>query len=314
MGDSRPRIGVISDIHSNYPAFETCVRYMEQQGITTFLLLGDFISDTPFVRETLDYLYELQNRCRVQLLKGNREDYMLEQRDVRLGKREGALWKNNSCSGSLLYTYEKLTAEDFAFFGSLPKSFVFSYGDYPSITCCHGSPDSTRELMELDGENTRQWMERMETEYLLAAHTHIPGKLQWRGKWYFNAGSCGIVMNEVDRVQCLILNGTEQDGRKIWQPEFLSLPYDKEDLIRQMVESGLTDRAPWFVNSILHNLITGINVTAKLVSGASKLQREADPEGRQSWPDIGEEFFERASLELGIPDYRTKLIKRNEHK
>ncbi len=312
MGDRRPRIGVISDIHSNFYAFQTCVKYMEQQGITTFLLLGDYISDTPFVRETLDYVAELQSRYQVHLLKGNREDYMLEQRSVRLGQREGPLWKNNSCSGSLLYTFEKLTEEDFAFFESLPKAFVFSAADYPAVTCCHGSPENTRELMELDGENTRQWMERVETEYLLAAHTHMPGELVWKGKRYFNAGSCGLAVNEVGRAQCLILNGTEQNGRKGWDAEFLSLPYDKEDLIRQMYESGLTERAPWFVNSILYNLITGINVTAQLVSGASELQRKADPEGKLSWPDIGEEYFQRTALELGIPDYRRNTIQKRE--
>ena len=90
------------------------------------------------------------------------------------------------------------------------------------------------------------------------------------------------------------------------------MPYDKEDLIRQMYESGLTERAPWFVNSILYNLITGINVTAQLVSGASELQRKADPERKLSWPDIGEEYFQRTALELGIPDYRRNREKTEE--
>ena len=84
MSDARPRIGVISDIHSNFYALQTCVKHMEQQGITCFLLLGDFISDMPFVRETLDYIYEVQDRCQVYLLKGFLEDYMLEQRTVLL--------------------------------------------------------------------------------------------------------------------------------------------------------------------------------------------------------------------------------------
>lgn len=53
------KIGVISDIHSNIVAFKACTKYLEEQGCDEYLLLGDYISDTPYTRETLDYLYEL---------------------------------------------------------------------------------------------------------------------------------------------------------------------------------------------------------------------------------------------------------------
>ena len=55
------KIGVISDIHSNIIAFNECVKYLEKEGCDEYLFLGDYVSDTPYARETLDYLYEFMN-------------------------------------------------------------------------------------------------------------------------------------------------------------------------------------------------------------------------------------------------------------
>ena len=52
------KIGVISDIHSNIIAFRACTRYLEEAGCEEYLFLGDYVSDTPYTRETLDYLYK----------------------------------------------------------------------------------------------------------------------------------------------------------------------------------------------------------------------------------------------------------------
>ena len=56
------QIGVIADIHSNFTAFKTAVKYMEAQGITEFFFLGDYVSDTTDTAETMDYIYKLMDR------------------------------------------------------------------------------------------------------------------------------------------------------------------------------------------------------------------------------------------------------------
>ena len=52
------KIGIISDIHSNIYAFKACTEYMEKHKCDEYFFLGDYISDTPYTRETMDYLYE----------------------------------------------------------------------------------------------------------------------------------------------------------------------------------------------------------------------------------------------------------------
>ena len=215
------KIGVISDIHSNIVAFRACVDYLEEEGCDEYFLLGDYVSDTPYTRETLDFLYTFIQTHTCYLLRGNREEYMLAQREDRLAGREEKKWIYNSASGNLLYTYEQLTEQDFAFFERLPISFVYEKEGYPSITCAHGSPESTRELLQFDGERVAEWLQKIPTDYLICAHTHRKGMKTVGKKQYYNPGCVGIAMEDKRVAQCIILHGKECSEGNLWEPEFV---------------------------------------------------------------------------------------------
>ena len=85
------KVGVIADIHSNQTAFRACVDYMVNAGCEEFLLLGDFISDTAGARQTMELLYELMEQFPCHVLRGNREEYMIEQRKIREKEEEEIL-------------------------------------------------------------------------------------------------------------------------------------------------------------------------------------------------------------------------------
>ena len=85
------KVGVIADIHSNQTAFRACVDYMVNAGCEEFLLLGDFISDTAGARQTMELLYELMEQFPCHVLRGNREEYMIEQRKIREKEEEEKL-------------------------------------------------------------------------------------------------------------------------------------------------------------------------------------------------------------------------------
>lgn len=296
------KLGIISDIHSNIIAFRECMKYLLEQGCREFVFLGDFVSDIPYTRETMDYLYEVMKQYPCSLLRGNREDYMLAQRRVRRGEEEGPVWLNNSASGNLLFAYEQLEDADLDFFEQLPISFVYEKEGFPAITFCHGSPESSRELLQLGGENTKRWMERIATDYLFAAHTHYPGEFECRNKYYFNSGSCGIAIGDYGFAQCVILESVEENNEMTWKPEFIRIPYDSRKVIQDMFTSGVYDRATWFINNNIHILVTGIDKTPDIVEGARTCQEEVT--GQQCvWPYIEEKYFARSGAILGIPDY-----------
>ncbi|MBR5800978.1 MAG: metallophosphoesterase family protein [Lachnospiraceae bacterium] len=298
------KIGVISDIHSNIVALKACTSYMESVSCEEYLFLGDYVSDTPYARETMDFLYDFREKHPCRFLRGNREEYMLSQREALANNREQERWLWNSASGNLLFTYEQLTEKDFDFFQSLPITFRYEKENYPAITCCHGSPESARELLQLTGGNTKAWLEKIDTEYMLCAHTHFPGEMQYEGKTYFNTGCVGIAISDCGFAQCMILEDVWEDGKAKWSPTFLKIPYDNKKVVEDIKNDGLLDKAPWFINSNIQILLTGVDNSAQMVSLALAKAQKVDKEA--AWPKIEEKYFAEAAEELGIPDYRGK--------
>ena len=64
----------------------------------------------------MDFLYEFMTKAPCQFLRGNREEYMLTQREAIANNREQERWLWNSASGNLLFAYEQLNEKDFDFF------------------------------------------------------------------------------------------------------------------------------------------------------------------------------------------------------
>lgn len=296
------KIGIISDIHSNIVALKACIEYMESIPCDEYLFLGDYVSDTPYTRETMDYLYDFMTKASCHFLRGNREEYMLAQREMIANNREKESWSWNSASGNLLFAYEQLNDKDFNFFQSLPITFQYKKANYPAITCCHGSPASTRELLLVEKDNTKTWLDNIDTEYLICAHTHFPGEMKHKGKYYFNSGCVGIAIRDCGFAQCMILEDITENGRIEWKPTFLKIPYDNKKVVEDIKKSGLLDKAPWFINSNIQILLTGIDHSAEMVSAAANKAKEIDQEA--AWPRIEEKYFEEAAKELGVPDYR----------
>lgn len=295
------KIGVISDIHSNIIAFRACVEYLEKEGCEEYLFLGDYVSDTPYTRETMDFLYDFIESHTCHLLRGNREEYMLAQHEVQKNGSEEEKWIYNSASGNLLYTYDRLEEKDFRFYEELPISFVYEKDGYPAITCCHGSPDNTRELLELDEEPVQKWLGVIPTDYLLCAHTHFPGERCYGRKHYFNSGCAGISIYDAGYAQCLILHGRQEGKHAAWVPEFLKIPYDNHRVVQDIVTKGLSAAGKWFVNSNIKILLTGVDQAAQLVKLAGKLSEDAGE--KTKWPHIEEKYFAMAAKKLQIPDY-----------
>ena len=298
------RVGVIADIHSNIYAFKACMSRLESEGCEEYLFLGDYISDTPYARETMDYLYEVMNTHKCFVLRGNREEYIIAQRKlIESGGKKG-VWIKNSASGNLLYTYERLTDKDIDFFESLPISMVYAPEGYPAITCCHGSWDNSRELLQHDGDNTKEWLEKIETDYMICAHTHIVGTTVHEGKLYMNPGAAGIAIGTPGLAPCMIIEGTKEG----WTPQFLLAPYDNRRVALDCFRLGLMDYAPWFINSNIQTLLSGWDNVANMVDIA-KANMLAEDENAE-WPYMDEKYFKMAAEQLGIPDYRNSdLIK-----
>lgn len=289
------KIGIISDIHSNYRAFKVCLDYFENVKADYYLLLGDYVSDTPCPEKVMKMIYDLMREKKVMMVRGNREDYFLEDRAM------DCEWKDCSATGNLLYTKERLTEEDITFFENLPISDRFSLEGYPSITFCHGSPESTREHIYMDTENSDRWLERINTDYLISGHTHQRCIYSHKGKTYINTGSCGIPIHNAGKAECVLLTGISEDGRNTWKTDMLSIGYDSKALVEEIFSSGLYDRAHWFMNANIQTLTSGIDRAAYLVDEAYALMKGRNSNLHAAFPS--EKDFEEAALRINVPDY-----------
>ncbi|MBQ7678522.1 MAG: metallophosphoesterase family protein [Butyrivibrio sp.] len=218
-------IAVLSDIHANHTAFQTCVDYCMAKGITNFILLGDYVSDCPNPQKTMELIHTLRDYFQTWMVRGNREEYLLS---FRAGGEKG--WKPGSGSGSLLYTYENLTDRDFKLFASLPIYAIWKEKGCTPFEYCHGSPDNVSGQLFRDKRNTKRTLAALKTDYLLHGHNHTQDSYSYRGKRSINPGSVGIPWSHGGKTQFAILHSGGRDDTE-WEEELIQLDYKRSEIL-----------------------------------------------------------------------------------
>lgn len=281
------RIAVLADIHSNYTAFKRCVDYVEEQGINTYIFLGDYISDCAYPQESLNLLYKLKEEKNCYFLKGNREEYMLAHH---AGDERYTWHKGSSQTGSLLYTYENLREKDLNFFESLPISATIEIPGCIPFEIAHGSIANSRGWLYPNNEASLEAVKEMKTKLLVNGHIHLMRSTTYGDKKIVTVGAVGVPLESHGKCQFAILDFKEDE----WQEEFVTLEYDIEAEIQRMDESGLSEYAPMWIKAGKKTLRTGENIPLDLLSLAQQYRKN---EGREK---LEERHFELAAKELGI--------------
>lgn len=268
------RVAVISDIHSNFKAFEAFLEYIEKHPVDAIIGLGDYVTDMPYPRRTLDMLYELMEKYPCTILRGNREEYLLNHRKQDQG------WHISSPSGALLYTYKSITTEDLDFFEGLPTVMdKVKLGDCPELTLCHGAPEEVRGNLKYDLALQDKVMKELTTRYLLGGHTHHQEVVSLYDKLYINPGSLGLAIDEKGgHADFAILKGNKEG----WEYELISIPYDLEGMLKTFAESGVDEYGLVLNRAVKKTMETGINwfylaaMDAMKLSGKPLQQVEED--------------------------------------
>ncbi|SFB69748.1 metallophosphoesterase family protein [Butyrivibrio sp. YAB3001] len=285
-------IAVFSDIHGNHSALQACIDYAVGKGITHFMLLGDYVTDCPNPQKTMELIYVLKQYFNTYIVRGNREEYLLNYKKSGAGK-----WRKGSASGALLYTYENLTDKDFNFFDSLPNYKVFEEKGFPVFEYCHGSPTHTAELLYKEKRNTKKVIAHLNSKMLLHGHTHIQGTYIYRDKKAVNPGSVGLPWYYGGKTQFCILHG---DG-KTWEEEFIQLDYNKKEILREFKSSPVCSYAPAWAAVTMHTIRTGVDLNQTVLLRAMRLCEQE--RGKVKWPNIPEKYWAIALKENYIDLY-----------
>lgn len=283
------KLAVMSDIHSNIVAFEACLSYVKEHPVDGIILLGDFVSDCPNPCLTLDRIYQLEKEYKLYVVRGNREEYFLQYRDGKAGN-----WTSSSYKGSLLYTYEHLRPKDLEWFESLSNNLVIQVGDASPIRLVHGSPNASRELLDYGKENTISYLSKMDTEVMLAGHTHRQMIFSINRRSIINPGSVGVAIGSVKEAHMAYLNW---NGKK-WRAELLHIPFDYEAVRASFEKSSLMKMANIWPLCILKSMETGVNWGPLCAKKAYDIARSEGALGQDG--SIEETYWEKAAKELGI--------------
>lgn len=282
------KIAVLSDIHGNYIALQKCIDYAFDEGIDTFVFLGDYVGELAYPQKTMEIIFSLKEKCNCFFVKGNKEDYWL---DYQANGEKG--WNEcDSTTGSLYYTYYNLTQKDLEFFKSLSHTAELEFDRFPIITICHGSPQKVNEKLLPNNEKTLAMMEENTASYILCGHSHVQGEIEHKGKRVLNAGAVGVSLHGDGKAQFMILEGSEQK----WNYEFISLEYDVEKVIEDLHISGLMQKAPAWCKVSEHLLRTGEISHGTVLAKAMELCR--NELGECNWPNVPEKYWDLAVSEM----------------
>ncbi len=282
-------IAIIGDVHSNHVALQAVIDYCMGKGITNYILLGDFISDCPNPQKTMELIYVLKQYFTCNIVRGNREEYMLNYR-----KSDRKIWSKGSGSGSLLYTYEQLTDKDFNFFESLPIYGIWNPKNVPGYEYCHGSPTNVSEQLFGEKRNTKRLLNSMKTDLLLHAHTHVQESFSYRDKKAVNPGTVGLPRNSSQFAEFAVIHSTG----KGWEDELVTVKYSKHDILKEFSSSSLQEYAPAWAAVTMHTIRTGVDLAEAVLLKAMRLCEE--DRGVAPWPNIPEQYWAAALKEFYI--------------
>lgn len=262
-------VAVLSDIHSNYYAFQACYEDTVKCGAEMFVFLGDYVSDLSEPQRTMDLVYEIQSKYPTVCLRGNREGYML---DCESGNSR---FTRGSKSGSLLYTYDHLRKKDLDFIRGLKISDTVVI-DGVRIEIAHAAMDNDRYYFDNNNGRTAQIFPQMKCKYLLTGHSHKQYIKRESGKTIINPGSIGIPQGGTQNPKYALLdivNGSISC-------RFREVPYDMTDAIRSQFASGLVDYAKYWAIGILYDIITGEEWVLKLLQ---RVEESGDFHNEETW-------------------------------
>lgn len=244
------QLAVISDIHGNYKALEAFLEDIKDEAIDGIICLGDYVTDAPFPQRTLDLLYGMMKRYTCYMVRGNREQYLIDNFHRPMG------WRPSSANGALYYTAENLTPQDIGFFESLPIAAEVKTEGLPALTICHGTPEEIRGNVREDPGIKEDCMQKLRTPYLLGGHSHHQETDSLCGRTYINPGSLGLAIDGIGRrAQYALLQG----GREEIRAELKSIPYDVDAYLQDFTASGLDGYGMILNRAVKKTLVTGIN-------------------------------------------------------
>ncbi|HRN82799.1 metallophosphoesterase family protein [Nitrosomonas europaea] len=189
-------IGIISDIHGNYPALQAVLSRLDAMGVTDIICLGDIAGYYSQVNECCETLRQRN----IFSLMGNHDWY--------LATGEGCP-RSNSANTCLEYQRKVISSDNLEWLRTLIPAAEM-YG----IKIVHGGWNDPIDEYTRPSE---KYFELLEGRYFASGHTHVP--CVWSGleKTYCNPGSVGQPRDGDPRASFAVFDG---NGFNLYRTEY----------------------------------------------------------------------------------------------
>lgn len=244
------RYAVISDIHGNCTALKAVLNDAEANGAEGYLLLGDYIRDTPALNDVIDTIRALPN-CTAVLGNGDIGVIALDEtKPASCGLDQ--MWPN-------FWTYHNLTKQNLEYLKSLPETAdvrlsggrtahlshsislishkprldVYHSGSYARMM--EKAPftfDEGMRKMQRAAEECSDEVALYQGDVCLFGHNHLQFTGIVAGKILLDPGSCGLPADYDRRAPYALL---DDDGGVV-KTELRRVEYDVDSAIESLLE------------------------------------------------------------------------------
>lgn len=172
------KVLVVSDVHSNLAALEAV---LDDAGLWDIAICaGDIVGYGPHPQECVDKLYFQGFRC----VSGNHDNAVATVETD---------WFNDDAQEAIRVNREQLSATGIRWLGSLPTGLQLELNGL-KIAVYHGSPTQpfTSYIFPDAAEtHAERFLAQTGVDILILGHTHIPYRVERRGRLMLNPGSVG---------------------------------------------------------------------------------------------------------------------------
>ena len=307
------KYAVISDIHGNYPALRAVLEDAGRQGITRYLLAGDYCISGPWPDECITAIQALPEK---QAIRGNEEKYL----ENLIGKDQ-SLWTDGQMQVSY-WCYRNIRQDHLDYLLSLPHTVDFDcnginvhmahssvdfMGTHPfytwnSVTVAErnrqAGADPERILADMADERERdprfrEAVSKLEKGIYIFGHSHIQWSFQARdaGVYLINPGSCGLPLDGLpDSVPYTILEITGTGRVNI---EEKRIPFDKAAYIRTVMQTGQYREANVWSRVIMRELASSREHMYYFLAFAEQFAKSVGDDRRPYALETWEKAFKR---------------------
>jgi len=168
------RIALFSDIHANYPAFEACLKSVEEQKPDMIYCLGDLVGYNIWPNEVID---EIRKRG-IPTIAGN-YDFGIGRTSNDCGCAYKTEREKEMGAISISFTNEIVKDEQRKYLRTLPSHIKIEFqlnDDKLNLLLVHGSPRKINEYLfeDRDEKSLLRIMEQADADIMCFGHTHEP--------------------------------------------------------------------------------------------------------------------------------------------